>query len=91
MRLLSVIWPTTKNTTPTGLTVLGRALHWIAVIAAILSLASAAWMFVASLEERGNDYWKTQPLDFEVGVAFAVIALLIYAAGRIARRLLSRE
>ena len=91
MRLLSVIWPTTKNTTPTVLTVLGRVLHWIAVGAALLSLASALWMFVSSLEERGNDYWKTQPLEFDLGVTFAVIALLVYTAGRIARRLLSRE
>lgn len=91
MRFLSVIWPTTKNTTRTALTVFGRVLHWIAVGAALLSLASAVWMFVLSLEERGNDYWKTQPLDFDLGVAFAVIALLVYTAGRIARRLLSRE
>jgi cytochrome b561 len=91
VRFLSVIWPTTKNTTRTALTVLGRVLHWIAVGAALLSLASAVWMFVLSREERGNDYWKTQPLDFDLGVAFAVIALLVYTAGRIARRLLSRE
>ena len=89
--MLSVIWPTTKNPTPTGLTVLGRVLHWIAVMGAMLSLVSAVWMFVSSLEERGNDYWKTQPFDFQFGVAFTVIALLVYVAGRIARRLLSRE
>jgi len=91
VRFLSVIWPTTKNTARTGLTVFGRVLHWIAVGAALLSLASAVRMFVLSREERCNDYWKTQPLDFDLGVAFAVIALLVYTAGRIARRLLSRE
>lgn len=89
--MLSVIWPTKRNAAPTNLTVLGRVLHWVALLAALICLVLAASSFAQSTRPGGNDYWDAQSFNVAVGALFVVIALLTYGAGRIARHFLSDE
>lgn len=89
--MLSVIWPTKRNAEPTSLTSLGRVLHWVALLAALLFLMLAVSRFMQSTQEGGNDYWDARSFDVSVGMLFLGIALVTYSAGRIARRLLSKE
>ena len=89
--MLNVIWPTKRNTEPSSLTSLGRVLLWMALLSALLFLMLAVSSFVQSTKPGGNDYWDSQSFNVSVGMLFVGIALSTYGAGRIARRLLSKE
>jgi cytochrome b561 len=90
--LLSFLWPTKLNPDLTDFTLLGRILHWIAVVVSLMLGGLAVWGFVeGNLPERGNDYWSTKALGFDIGQTCLALALLTYAVGRIGRRLLSKE
>lgn len=91
LRVLNLLWPTQRNTAPTELTSVGRVLHWAALVLALLFLMVALSCFVQSTQSGGNDYWDARSFSLLLGVIFGVLAVATYGAGRIARRLLSRE
>lgn len=92
MRLPNLLWPTARNIDRTGSVTLGRVLHWVALVLSVVLLALAVQCFVQGAQpERGNDYWNGQLIALEMGKYLVLMALIVYGAGRAARRLLSKE
>ena len=89
--MLNMIWPTRRNAEPTGLTVLGRVLHWVALFVALTFLMFAVSSFIQSTQPGGNDYWDAQSFNVTVGTFFVGAALSTYGVGRLARWCLSKE
>ncbi len=83
---MSLLWPDISKADTTIVGRFGRVLHWLSLAIAAITCVVTVWTWKA---DGWNETTLDRQIDFVVGPFIA--ALVIYAAGRALRYILSGE